>query len=74
MLHTSSLMIREGRLPISSGGGMREPRLPTGAPGTREGFLGISGFGDFSRMTSILGAAGFSSGALISGTFGAGCS
>lgn len=52
---------------------MREPRLPTGAPGTREGFLGISGFGDFSRMTSIFGAAGFSSGALISGTFGVGC-
>lgn len=65
-------MISEGRLPISSGGGIREPRLPTGAPGTSDGFLGISGFGDLSRETSILGAAGFSSGAFISGTFGAG--
>lgn len=52
---------------------MREPRLPTGAPGTKDGFLGMSGLGDFSLMTSIFGAAGFSSGALISGTFGVGC-
>lgn len=73
MVRTSSLMMREGRLPISSGGGMREPRLPTGAPGTKDGFLGMSGLGDFSLMTSIFGAAGFSSGALISGTFGVGC-
>lgn len=71
-IHTSSLIMREGRLPISSGGGIREPRLPTGAPGTNDGFLGISGFGDFSRITSILGAAGFSSGAFISGTLGTG--
>lgn len=64
-------MISEGRLPISSGGGIREPRL-AGATGTKEGFLGTSGLGDFSRLTSILGAAGFSSGALISGTIGTG--
>lgn len=49
---------------------MRDPRLPTGATGASEGFLGASGFGDFSRITSILGVTGFSSGALISGTFG----
>lgn len=64
-------MMREGRLPISSGGGMSEPRLPGGA-GDREGFLGISGLGDFSCTTSILGAAGFSSGSLILGAAGAG--
>lgn len=67
-------MMREGRLPISSGGGMREPRLGDGGPGTSDGFLSISGFGDFSRITSILGAAGFSSGAFISGTLGVGYS
>lgn len=64
-------MMSEGRLPSSSGGGIRDPRLPTGGPGPRDGFR-ISGFGDFSRMTSILGAKSVSSGALISGTFGTG--
>lgn len=62
-------MMREGRLPISSGGGMREPRL-AGGTGESDGLRGASGLGDFSLITSILGAAGVSSGALISGTLG----
>lgn len=62
-------MIRDGRLPISSGGGMSDPLLP-GGTGDRDGFLGASGFGDLSRMTSIFGVGGDGSGALISGTFG----
>lgn len=68
-VRTSLLMISEGLLPISSGGGMREPLLLPGAPGANDGFLGMSGLGDFSRITSIFGAA-IVSGALISGTFG----
>lgn len=60
---TSSLMMRLGRRPCSSGG-MRDPRrLDVPDPGAREPFL-ESPVGVFSRMTSIFGA----SGALISGT------
>lgn len=59
----------DGLLPISSGGGMSEPRLAGGA-GDKDGFLGASGLGDLSRITSILGAAGFSSGSLILGAAG----
>lgn len=65
MIHTSSLMMRLGLRPLSSGG-IRDPRLlDVPDPGAKDP-LRESPVGVFSRMTSILGA----SGALISGTFG----
>ena len=64
---TSSLMIKLGRRPDVSSGGISEPRRLGGPePGASDPFR--SGAGLFSRMTSILGAS--TVGALISGTFG----
>lgn len=54
-------MIKLGRLPISSGGGIKEPRR-LGGPGTKDG--------RFSRITSILGGSPGPGGALICGTRG----
>lgn len=60
--------MRLGRLCCSSGG-IREPLLLGGPePGASDPFR-VSATGDFSRLTSILGASGaLISGALISGT------
>lgn len=67
---TSSLMIKLGRRPGSSGG-IKEPRRLDGPePGANDPFR--SGAGLFSRMTSILGAS--TAGAWISGTITAGTS
>lgn len=61
---TSSLMIKLGRRPEESSGGISEPRRLDGPePGAKEPLR--SG----SRITSILGASGACVGALISGTF-----
>lgn len=61
---TSSLMIKLGRRPEESSGGISEPRRLDGPePGAKEPLR--SG----SRITSIFGASGAGAGALISGTF-----
>lgn len=63
VLRTSSLMMSDGRRPLPSSGGIREPRRLDGPlPGARDALR--SG----SRITSIFGASMV--GALISGTFG----
>ncbi len=63
-LLTSSLMIKLGRRPDESSGGMSDPRRLDGPePGANDPLR--SG----SRITSILGASGAIVGALISGTF-----
>lgn len=63
LIHTSSLMMSDGRRPLPSSGGISEPRRLGGPlPGANEPLR--SG----SRITSILGASMV--GALISGTFG----
>lgn len=61
-IHTSSLMIKLGRRPGSSGG-INEPRR---LPGPELGANELFRLGLFSRITSILGAS--TAGALISGT------
>lgn len=61
---TSSLMIKLGRRPELSSGGMSDPRRLGGPePGARDPLR--SG----SRITSIFGASGAGVGAFISGTF-----
>lgn len=66
-VHTSSLMIKLGRLPLPSSGGINEPRRLDGPePGANEPLRSDNGL--FSRITSIFGAAISTDGALISGT------
>lgn len=65
-VHTSSLIIKLGRLPLSSGGINEPRRLDDPDPGARDP-LRESPTGVFSRLTSIFGASG--TGALISGNF-----
>lgn len=66
-------MIKLGRLPLPSSGGINEPRRLDGPEaGASEPLRSPNGL--FSRITSIFGAAISNDGALISGTLTVGIS